>query len=134
MWSLFVRLAALLIAANGIYMLVSPHAWYGSLESVAHTGPFNVHFVRDIGCAYLAAAAGLALAAWRSQWRVPGTVTALVFLGLHAGVHAWESVTGHPAAAHAGIIDTAGVYGPALLALVALSAALFDNRKRGAVT
>ncbi len=133
MWPIVLRLLGLLLVANGAYMLLAPHTWYGSLESVVHTGPFNEHFVRDIGCAYLAAAVGLGLAASRSIWRVPGIAAAVVFLGLHAGVHAWESVTGH-AAAHAGIIDTVGVYGPALLALAALIAALFDSGQPGVAT
>jgi hypothetical protein len=111
-------LLALAMAANGLQMLMAPEAWYGSLPSVAHTGPLNVHFVRDIGAAYLASAAGVGLGVWRSAWLVPGGGTALVFLGLHAGLHLLEWGHGHAASAHAGWIDNIGVYGPAVLLLV----------------
>ena len=111
-------LLATLLAGNGLHMLVTPEHWYHSIESVAHTGAFNAHFVRDIGCAYLAAGVGLALGAWRSSWLIPGSITALVFLGTHAALHVWESLISQTAAAaHAGIIDAAGVYGPVVLTL-----------------
>jgi hypothetical protein len=109
---------ALLLAGNGMHMLFGPAHWYGSIESVAHTGPFNAHFVRDIGCAYLAAAVGLACGAWRPRWQVPGALTALAFVGTHALLHFWESLVHTDAAAHAGLIDTVGVYLPALIALL----------------
>ncbi|MEO8115730.1 MAG: hypothetical protein ABI655_15180, partial [Phenylobacterium sp.] len=46
----------LLLAANGLYMLFAPAPWYGAVPGVPSTGPFNPHFVRDIGAAYLTAA------------------------------------------------------------------------------
>ncbi len=110
---------ACLLAGNGVHMLFAPDHWYGSIASVPHTGPYNGHFVRDIGCAYLAAAVGLALGAWQARWRTPGAVTALTFLGSHALLHLWESLIHTDAAAHAGVVDVIGVYGPALLALLA---------------
>jgi hypothetical protein len=113
------------LAANGIRMLFAPDDWCGSLESVPHTGPFNAHFVRDIGCAYLASALGLLLAAWRPAWLVPGTLTALAFIGPHAGVHLWELATGHDTASQWGVVDLIGVYGPPLAAFVTL---LFASR------
>ena len=113
---------AALLAWNGGSMLFTPAEWFQSLPSVPHTGAFNPHFVRDVGCAYVAAAGGLALAAWRPAWLVPGGLTALAFLGLHAGVHVWEAVEGHPAAAAAGAIDHIGVYGPPLIVLGVLAA------------
>jgi hypothetical protein len=121
MWiRLLLILLAAVMAANGVHMLFAPEHWYHSLESVPHTGPFNAHFVRDIGCAYLAAGLGLALAAWRPAWRVPGTLTALTFIGPHAGVHLWELVTGHHSASHTGLVDVIGVFGPPLVILAAL--------------
>ena len=41
------------LLANGLTMLANPDAWYGLLPGVVQTGPFNPHFVRDIGAAYL---------------------------------------------------------------------------------
>ena len=111
---------ALLLAGNGVHMLVAPEHWYHSLESVPHTGPFNAHFVRDIGCANLAAALGLAFGALRAVWLVPGALTALAFVGPHAGVHLWELATGHHSAAHTGLVDIVGIYGPPLAVAAAL--------------
>ena len=53
------------LAANGLFMLADPAAWYALVPGVPMTGPLNAHFVRDIGCAYLVA--GAALAAFGAQ-------------------------------------------------------------------
>lgn len=125
MWlRLLLVLAAALLGGNGVHMLFAPEHWYHSLDSVTHTGPFNPHFVRDIGCAYLASAVALACGAWRPAWVTPGALAALTFLGPHAGVHLWESLSGHASAAHMGPVDIVGVYGPPLLAFVLLIASL----------
>ncbi|HET8881757.1 MAG TPA: hypothetical protein VFM56_06225, partial [Solimonas sp.] len=47
------------LAANGVWMLFSPESWYPVIPGVTHTGPLNVHFVRDIGCAYFLCGAAL---------------------------------------------------------------------------
>ena len=40
-------------AANGVWMLATPAAWYHGLPAgVPDTGPLNVHFVRDVGSAF----------------------------------------------------------------------------------
>lgn len=129
MWQRIVSvLVAVVLAGNGVHMLAAPEHWYHSIASVPFTGPFNPHFVRDIGCAYLASAVGLCLGAWRPRWLVPAGLTAFVFLGLHAGIHLSESMVGHTeAAAHAGFVDAAGVYGPPLLALLVI---VFPHRQK----
>ncbi len=43
----------LLAAVNGLFMLIAPDSWYPITPGVPDTGPFNQHFVRDIGCAFL---------------------------------------------------------------------------------
>ena len=123
-------LMAVLLAGNGLHMLFAPEHWYHSLQSVPHTGPLNAHFVRDIGCAYLASALGFAFAARRDEWRTPGLILALVFLGAHAGVHLWEALLGHAVAQHSGVIDAIGVYAPPLLALAVLMAVQLRRGKR----
>ena len=40
------------LAANGFVMLGAPAAWYAAVPGVAATGPFNAHFIRDVGVAY----------------------------------------------------------------------------------
>lgn len=59
------RLIAAILAIstlfNGLAMLIVGPLWYKSVPGVSETGPFNPHFVQDIGAAFLVA--GLALAA-----------------------------------------------------------------------
>ena len=121
MWQrLVLVLVIAVLAGNGVHMLFAPEHWYHSIASVPMTGPFNAHFVRDIGCAYLAAGVGLTFGLWRPVWLIPAGWTALVFLGLHAGIHLWESFEHTEAASHSGVIDAVGVYGPPLLALLVI--------------
>jgi peptidoglycan/LPS O-acetylase OafA/YrhL len=74
-------------------MLSAPARWYDSIPSVAHTGPFNPHFVADIGAAFLAAGAGLIARAWRPRYW-PAAAAGVGFLGLHALIHVFEIATG----------------------------------------
>lgn len=109
---------AAFLAANGAFMLISPMTWYYSIDSVPLSGPLNEHFVRDIGCAYLAAGCGVLLGFLRREWLVPGAVTALVFIGGHALVHLVEGLVGQ--AGGLTVADLAGIYGPPLLLAVVL--------------
>ena len=52
-------LTGLALGTNGVWMLIRPEIWYYAIPGVTGTGPLNLHFIRDIGCAYLGAAAGL---------------------------------------------------------------------------
>jgi hypothetical protein len=81
------------LAINGLAMLGLPETWYGSVPGVAHTGPFNPHFVRDIGCAYLMAGGALVWFALRPAVR-PAAWAGAIFLGLHALVHFWDFAAG----------------------------------------
>ena len=71
------------LLANGLTMLAVPDAWYGLLPGVAQTGPFNSHFVCDIGAAYLVAGAALLWFAIDRDAR-PAAQTGAAFLALHA--------------------------------------------------
>ena len=112
---------AVLLALNGLDMLFRAEAWYHSIPSVPHTGPFNPHFVKDIGCAFLGSAFGLGLAAWRPAWTTPAVLVGSFFLAAHALVHVAETIEGHPSAAYAGVVDYVGIYGPPILALAMLA-------------
>ena len=70
---------------NGVAMMGAPLSWYGFIPGVAATGPFNEHFVSDIGAAYLAAAVSLALAIGRLERMAAAPAAA--FLVLHAFIH-----------------------------------------------
>ncbi|MEZ5810657.1 MAG: hypothetical protein R3D45_04505 [Rhizobiaceae bacterium] len=84
---------------NGLFMLALPGRWYETVPGVEHTGPFNGHFVNDIGLAFLAAAAGLALAAFRPGRSRAFLAAPAVFLGGHALLHLAEFLHGHSGAA-----------------------------------
>ena len=105
------------LAANGTAMLFSPAAWYHAVPGVAYTGPLNLHFVRDIGCAYLVAAAGLAWRALRPTTGAPAAWLGAGFLLLHAGVHVGETLAGLCGWSTL-LRDVPGVVLPALAALV----------------
>lgn len=88
------------LAGNGIWMLLSPESWYPLIPGVTHTGPLNVHFVRDIGCAYgLCGCALMALAIAPSPVR-PAAWLAVAFLLMHAGVHIADTLTGRSDLSH----------------------------------
>ena len=106
----------LILAVNGLAMLFAGLWWYGAVPGVTATGPYNPHFVRDIGAAYLVAGGALsAYAAWPQEaWS--GLAAAAGFLTLHAAVHVYDAVCGtHPLADV--LRDAGGVYLPAALAL-----------------
>ena len=41
----------LALTANGLVMLLAPADWYAAIPGVPQSGPFNHHFVCDIGAA-----------------------------------------------------------------------------------
>jgi len=105
----------LLCAANGIYMLLAPAAWYALIPSVQSTGPFNQHFVRDIGSAYLVAGAGLIWFALDFRAR-PAALAAAMFLVLHGLVHLADAAAGRESLAHV-LADIPTIYLSAAAAL-----------------
>ncbi len=81
---------------NGLFMLMMPARWYETVPGVTHTGPFNGHFIADIAIAFLACAAGLALAVRHRGPIAAALLTApAIFLGGHAVLHAVEFFHGH---------------------------------------
>ena len=116
MRSLVRWLLPVLLGLNGLIMLILPGPWYDAVPGVTQTGPFNPHFVRDIGAAYLACAAGLAWWAARRTGPAGALLPVAVFLGLHMIVHLVESLIGHHPVSDIGR-DFVGVYLPALIAV-----------------
>ncbi len=99
-------------AANGGFMLAAPPLWYDSVPGLAHTGPFNAHFVSDIGVAYLVASVALIARAWRPRYW-PAAVAGAAFMIGHAIIHVLDVVserTGNVS------VDFGLVIAPALLA------------------
>lgn len=101
--------------ANAAWMLLDPLRWYHDLPAgVPDTGPFNAHFVRDIGCAFVTMGVALGWAAWRRAYRPPLVAMAALFGVAHAVLHAYDTLAGH-LDAHHWALDLPGVYLPALL-------------------
>src|SRR4249919_844725 len=105
-----------MMAGNGLAMLFAGLWWYGVVPGVTATGPFNPHFVRDIGAAYLVVGAGLAAFAWRPRAAWPALAAAAGFLTLHAAVHVFDAACGTRPLQDV-IRDFGGVYLPALITL-----------------
>ena len=85
--------------ALGLLMIVAPRAFYDAVPGVPETGPYNPHFVRDIGCAFLVAGVGLAWGATDPRGRAAAAAGA-AFLWLHAIVHIWDGLAGRERAEH----------------------------------
>ena len=98
---------------NGVAMLFAGPFWYANVPGVTDTGPFNPHFVQDIGLAFLAAGLALAARAWRPRYW-PAAVTGAGFLAAHALIHLVAIVGGH---SHQPGFDLLAIVLPAALAL-----------------
>ncbi len=113
---MLVALVAIFAIGFGVFMLAQPQLWYRSVPTVPFTGPFNQHFVRDIGAAYLACGLLLGWAVMDLRARRFGALAGALWLGLHALVHLYEVLAGVCGVA---IFwrDFAGVFGPPALVL-----------------
>src|SRR2546421_1526126 len=57
MLRLFYVISCVFSFVNGAWMLLFPRSWYTDFPAdIPHTGPFNQHFVRDLGVIYLVVA------------------------------------------------------------------------------
>ena len=114
-WMWIVLVFGLTSVANALWMLVGPMHWYTDIPvAVPDTGPFNPHFVRDIGGAFLTAGISLVWAFFSPRYRFPLVSMGAVFLGAHALVHAYDTLRGALGHDH-WILDLPGVYLPGLL-------------------
>lgn len=99
---------------NAFWMLADPAGWYAGIDGVANTGPYNPHFVRDIGMAYLTLALLAFAAIRRPGHAVPLLGAGTLFLGLHALLHIWDIAAGRLPAEHV-VMDMPGVFLPAFV-------------------
>lgn len=111
------RIAAALMgvasAGNGLFMLTDGQHWFRSVVGVADTGPYNPHFVVDVGAAFLVAGLALVARAWRPRYW-PAAFAGAGFLSAHALIHVAGLVGGQ--SHHVGF-ELASVIAPAMLAL-----------------
>jgi len=94
---LFIRVFAVFNFANGVFILAAPGIWYEMTPGVTETGPLNLHFVRDIGIAFLAAGVGLWTGVANHPLRpLSGACVAMIFVGGHALLHVVEMFRDQP--------------------------------------
>ena len=98
---------------NGLAMLAAGRLWYESVPGVSETGPFNPHFVQDIGVAFLVAGLALAARAWRPRYW-PAAVAGAGFLAAHALIHLVMIASGH---SHHAAFDLLAIVLPSAAAL-----------------
>ncbi|MCW5729534.1 MAG: hypothetical protein KIT20_02155 [Alphaproteobacteria bacterium] len=117
-----------ILILNGAAMFAAPGFWFATLPGVAESGPFNAHFVRDVGAAYIAV--GLAIALARRLRGLPAGFAYLppaLFLLLHAATHLVEAGHHGPPGGLALGAELIGVYLPALLLLRPVGRALAEG-------
>ncbi|MDF2639932.1 MAG: hypothetical protein K0R64_2916 [Novosphingobium lindaniclasticum] len=90
----FAGLLGLGAAANGMFMLISPANWYFAVPGGTTTGPFNQHFLRDIGLIFLLVAVAMLTGVARPAARLPLWSAAALWLAGHALFHFWEVAVG----------------------------------------
>ncbi len=80
--------------ANGLYMLYSPTSWYFAVPGVTTTGPFNQHFIRDIGLIFLFLGGAFVFGVVRPRYRIVAWWAPTIWLWGHAVFHFWEVAVG----------------------------------------
>ncbi|GJL93834.1 MAG: hypothetical protein DHS20C05_02390 [Hyphococcus sp.] len=98
---------------NGLFMIVAAKNWYLTVPGASDTGPFNPHFVWDIGVAFCVAGAGLIARAWRPQYW-PAAITGAAFLFGHGIIHIAGLLGGHT---HHPVLEWFGIVLPAALSV-----------------
>ena len=106
-------------AGNGLYMLLDGERWFTLTPGAASTGPFNAHFVADVGVAFIAAGLGLLARSWRNRYW-PAAAAGSAFLVFHALIHIVSFARHHD--------ELAATIWIAVLAALALWAALPAER------
>ena len=62
-------LLGFVMLVNGTWQLAAPEGWFWAIPGVPDRGPFNQHFVRDLGIIYAMTGIGLIMGALRPQQR-----------------------------------------------------------------
>lgn len=89
---MLVRVFAALLGAfhafNGLAILVAPAIWWANAPGASDTGPYNPHFVADVGFAFFAGGLAFLAFAWRPSLKLVA-LGASGFLVFHALLHLW---------------------------------------------
>ena len=118
MLKLFYLIFCVFCVVNGAWMLFFPLSWYTNLPAdVPHTGPFNPHFVRDLGVVYIVVALAFGWSARNIDRSRPVHLALTAFFAGHALIHLADIVVVRLPHSH-WLIDTPGVFAPALIMIV----------------
>ena len=110
-----VQIIAAIYLLHGLYMLVSPFVWYENTPGVSMLGPYNTHFVRDVGLVYIVTAIGII---WGARPRNANLLLfASVWPALHAIYHAWMWIGRDFALDLVALVNLVGIQIPAWLML-----------------
>ena len=91
-------------------MLVAPHEWYASVPGATETGPFNHHFITDIGFAFVASGVGMMLGLREGRSAASFALAGATWPALHALFHLWGWMSeGIPADTRVLVSDAVGV-------------------------
>jgi len=124
-------LLAIVLGANALAMLLAGPWWYGAVPGVTATGPYNAHFIKDIGAIYLVCAASLAAFAWRPAKAAPALAAATAFLILHAAIHVADALVSPSCGADL-VRDLPGIFLPALICAGLIASHLSQTEPRHA--
>lgn len=103
---------------NGAWMLLFPLSWYTDLPAaVPHTGPFNPHFVRDLGVVFLIVGLAFGWSALNVNRSRLVHLALTAFLVGHALIHVTDILAGRLPHSH-WLMDLPGVFVPALLMII----------------
>lgn len=108
---------------NGLRMIFDPAGWYASVPGIEHTGPFNGHFVPDIGFIFVTSAVGFAVWAARPRAAAAWAAMAALWPALH-GIFHIIGFGHHLPEGLALVTETAGVILPGLVGVAIAWAAL----------
>ena len=117
MLKLAIYTVAGLYLATAVYMFAAPRAFYDGTPGVAMMGPYNTHFIRDAGLAFLTSGGALL---WGALKRNPAVaVFGAVWPCLHAAFHVWIWLARGVPFDTVALVNLVGIQLPAWLALVA---------------
>lgn len=108
----------LLHVSNAAWMWIWPMGWYHTIPGVTDTGPFNMHFVKDIGLVFLVCGTGLIWAGLRGDRHLG--LWAAAWPCLHALFHIWMWLTRGAPFDFVALSNLLGIQAPAWAALVLL--------------
>lgn len=112
----------LCLLINGTFMLVWSAEWYQFVPGANDTGPYNGHFIKDIGFIFILCGVGLS---WRLIDTVRGksaAIMAAAFLVMDAGYHFYETLV----ADHHGAVLISDVIGVYVIGIISIFVALID--------